>query len=110
MMAPSVGVATTRPLRSATLRIGESARTITWVLGLSRVSIASPVTATMSRPPATALMRSGGVVGARSNWRPSVPGRTETFWIAVNETSRPLFSNRPLSLAIQAGSQVTTGA
>src|SRR5258708_31346611 len=109
MMAPIVGVATTLPFRSCMLRSIESARTITCVLGLSLVSIAWPATATTSIPPTTALMRSGAVDGAKSNWRPSVPGRTERFGVTVNETLRPFLSKKPLSLAIHAGSHVTTG-
>src|SRR6266436_3357875 len=109
MMAPIVGVAITLPFRSCMLWIVESARTITCVLGLSLVSIACPATATTSIPPTTALMRSGAVDGAKSNWRPSVPGRTERFCVTVSETSRPFFSKKPLSLATHAGSHVPTG-
>src|SRR6266852_467735 len=109
MMAPIVGVAITLHFRSSMLRTVESARTITCVLGLSLVSIACPATATTSMPATTALMRSGAVDGTKSNWRPSVPGRTERFCVTVSETSRPFFSKKPLSLAIHAGSHVTTG-
>src|SRR6266849_4483645 len=109
MMAPSVGVAITLPLRSFMLVIAESLRTIKCVLGLSLVSIPCPATATTSIPPSTALMRSGGVDGAKSNWRPSVPGRTDRFCVTLSVTSRPFFSKKPLSLATHAGSHETTG-
>src|SRR5882672_10598510 len=109
MMAPSVGVAITLPLRSCMLVIAESFRTIKCVLGLSLVSIPCPATATTSIPASTALMRSGGVDGAKSNWRPSVPGRTDRFCVTDSVTSRPFFSNKPFSLATHAGSHETTG-
>src|ERR1700704_4744279 len=109
MMAPSVGVAITLPLRSCMLVIAESFRTIKCVLGLSLVSIPCPATATTSIPASTALIRSGGVDGAKSNWRPSVPGRTDRFCVTDSVTSRPFLSKKPLSLATHAGSHETTG-
>src|SRR5216684_6013483 len=109
MMAPSVGVAITLPLRSCMLVIAESFRTIRCVLGLSLVSIPCPATATTSIPASTALMRSGGVDGAKSNWRPSVPGSTDRFCVTDSVTSRPFFSKKPFSLATHAGSHETTG-
>jgi hypothetical protein len=109
MTAPSVGAAIALPLRSAALLIPESLRTITWVVGLLLTSIASPALATTSRPPWTALRRSVGVEAANSNCRPTVPGRSDRFWICVRVTSRPCLAKMPLSSATQAGSQVATG-
>ena len=87
----------------------ESLRTMTCVVGLLLSSIASPALATTSSPPATALMRSGGVEAANSNCRPTVPGSSDRFWIGVNVTARPCLAKMPLSSATQAGSQVATG-
>ena len=86
-----------------------SLRTITCVVGLLLTSIASPALATTSSPLATALMRSVGVEAANSNWRPTVPGKSDRFWICVKVTARPCLAKMPLSSATQAGSQVATG-
>jgi hypothetical protein len=72
-------------------------------------SIVPPATAVSLRPLATALSRSGAVVGARSNCLPTVGGSSARIGKLVSETSRPLRSNTPLSLATHSGSQVATG-
>ena len=86
-----------------------SGRTMTWNDLLFAVSNVSPATAARFNPLATALSRSGAVVGTRSNCRPSVGGRFTMVGNLVKVTSRPFWSKIPSSFATSAGSHVITG-